>query len=186
MADSQPGLLIAREPAMITQDQLEALRGQRQEALNRLLLLARRNFILRVGEIQEAQRIPPMPPAALALLPFIELEGSRGSSLAEKAGISKQAAGKGIKAMEAMGLVRRQADRSDARAWRICFTKKGIDYMNRALQTIEQAEREVAARIGEQQLELLKHLLYRLAYGEERTPPQPVAAEQKRKKPSAG
>jgi DNA-binding MarR family transcriptional regulator len=149
---------------MITQQKLDALRAARERGLGRMLLLARRNFVLRVMDIQKQAGIPPMPPAAFALLPFIDLDGTRSSTLADKAGISKQAAGKGIHMMESMGLVRRQADASDARAWRICFTAKGIDYMNRALKTIGLAERELAAQIGSEDYEVLKQLLHRLAY----------------------
>ncbi|HSV44158.1 MAG TPA: MarR family winged helix-turn-helix transcriptional regulator [Ramlibacter sp.] len=78
----------------------------------------------------------------------LDLAGSRLTSLAERAGMSKQAMGDLVSQCEAWGLVRREADPRDARARTVCFTPTGLAWLAAFRQAVAQAEAEFQAEVG--------------------------------------
>jgi DNA-binding MarR family transcriptional regulator len=89
-------------------------------------------------------------------LPFIDLEGTRSSELARRAGISKQAVAKGVRELEAEGLLSRVVDSADARASLVCFTEGGINYLLGMHQAISDIETEYDALIGKPAMDVLR------------------------------
>lgn len=61
-----------------------------------MLLLARKDFVARLHAAMGDQ-LKDLPPAAGGMLPYIDLEGTRGTELARRMGVSKQAAGKAVR-----------------------------------------------------------------------------------------
>ena len=78
----------------------------------------------------------------------LELQGSRLTDLAEKAGMSKQAMGDLVDQCEAWGLVTREADVRDARARLVKFTPTGLAWLQAFKDAVAQAEREFRAEVG--------------------------------------
>lgn len=84
-----------------------------------------------------------------ALLPHLDLEGTRQSVLAERLGISKQAVAQLVDDLEALDMVSRQPDPQDARAKRICFTARGRKGLLQGLNVLQEMEQELARQLGE-------------------------------------
>ena len=79
----------------------------------------------------------------------LALAGSRPTELAARAGVSKQAMGKLVDQCEAWGLVRRQNDPRDARAWLVLFTPTGLAWLQAFEDAVAQAQAELHAAVGD-------------------------------------
>ena len=78
----------------------------------------------------------------------LELDGTRLTDLAQKAGMSKQAMGDLVDQCEAWGLVTRAPDSRDARARLVRFTPTGLDWLQAFRHAVVQAEAEFRADVG--------------------------------------
>jgi DNA-binding MarR family transcriptional regulator len=114
----------------------------------RLLFNAARNFEAGILRIVNARGFAKLRMAHLAVPRNMELSGTRITTLAQRASMTKQSMADLVVQCERMGLVARQPDPSDKRAKMIVFTPKG----RRLLAVIEQAitamEREMRSQIG--------------------------------------
>jgi DNA-binding MarR family transcriptional regulator len=90
-----------------------------------------------------------------ALLPHIDLEGTRITEIARRMNISKQAVNQALAEIEMMGLVRRVPDPSDGRAKLVRFTAKGRRELLLGLRVLGELESDLAAAIGESRLRRL-------------------------------
>jgi len=148
---------------MLGKHKLADLQKKRQSGMGRMLLLARKDFIERLSQAMQDRRAE-LPKASVTLLPFIDLEGTRSTEIARRMGVSKQAAAKAVKALESTGLTMRAPDETDARAFRVCFTPKGLRYMMKLHDAIDQVELEYAKLLGAAQIEALRQALFVIAY----------------------
>ncbi|MDB5858825.1 MAG: regulatory protein MarR [Ramlibacter sp.] len=78
----------------------------------------------------------------------LELNGTRLTDLADRAGMSKQAMGDLVDQCEAWGLVTREADPRDARARVVQFTPTGLAWLQAFKDAVAQAEREFRVEVG--------------------------------------
>lgn len=97
-----------------------------------------------------------------ALISNLTVEGSHISSIAERAGVSKQAMGQLAKELEAKGLIQRVPDPDDKRAVLLKFTEKGYQFLETAYQIKLEIEAEYARQIGEENMHILRDLLGQL------------------------
>ncbi len=148
---------------MQTKEQIDELRIKRRYGIGRMLLLARKDFVTRL-HVAMGDELKDLPPAAGGMLPYIDLEGTRGTELARRMGVSKQAAGKAVRDLEASGLVTRVQDLSDARAFKVQFSPKGLDYMMRMHEAIEHIEADYEKLLGTDKLQNLRAALCEMAY----------------------
>ncbi|HWV38681.1 MAG TPA: MarR family transcriptional regulator [Vulgatibacter sp.] len=102
---------------------------------------------------------PSVRPAHTLLLPHIDLEGTNATELAARIGVSKQAVGELVDDLEAQGLLERVPDPRDRRAKLVRFTAKGRKGLLAGLAVLMEKEAEVAARLGERQMESLGRTL---------------------------
>lgn len=149
---------------MISSKKLAQLRATRPFGIGRLFLLARRDFSNRITQKMadkhpDGGRIP-----GSSLLPFIDLEGTRSTELAKRAGISKQAVAKVLKELEEAGLVTRTEDQTDGRAQLVRFTEAGVGYLLQIHAAIKAIEQEYEALLGADQLRALRSSLSLLVY----------------------
>ena len=144
------------------------------EHIGRLLLRAHRVYGERALAKLHARGHRDLGMAHVTLLPYIDPdEGTRTSTLGERAGISKQAAGQIVSDLETAGYVRRAGEEGDARASRVLFTKKGRQLFDDALAVKHDIDGELAAVIGAKGLENLRKLLVQFLEAE--PPPSPPA-----------
>jgi DNA-binding MarR family transcriptional regulator len=78
----------------------------------------------------------------------LDLQGTRLTELAQKAGMSKQAMGDLVDQCEAWGLVTREPDARDARARVVQFTPTGLLWLQAFKDAVAQAEREFRVEVG--------------------------------------
>lgn len=134
--------------------------GWRLTHLGRLLGHAMRRFDDRVLHLMAHDIDVPLALSNLAaraqvsaahihITRHLELQGTRLTELAERAGMSKQAMGDLVDQCEAWGLVTRQPDPRDARARLVRFTPTGLLWLQAFRAAVRQAEREFRAEVGQ-------------------------------------
>lgn len=99
---------------------------------------------------------PRLRTSHTALLPHLDVEGTRLVDLAGRVGTSKQAVGQLVDDLEVLGIVERVADPEDGRARRIRLTRAGFQALLHGLGVLEQLERDLAKAIGRPSLERLR------------------------------
>jgi DNA-binding MarR family transcriptional regulator len=125
----------------------------------RLLGHAMRRFDARVLELMAHNVDVPLALSNLAaraqvsaahihITRHLELNGTRLTDLAERAGMSKQAMGDLVDQCEAWGLVTRTPDPRDARARLVQFTPTGLAWLQAFKDAVAQAEGEFRAEVG--------------------------------------
>lgn len=78
----------------------------------------------------------------------LELQGTRLTALAARAGMTKQAMTTLVSQCEAWGMVERSDDPTDARAKRICFTAAGLAWVQAYQDAVAQAHTELEQAVG--------------------------------------
>jgi DNA-binding MarR family transcriptional regulator len=104
-----------------------------------------------------------LTPAQKQVIVHLPLAGARLTELAARAGVSKQAMMKLVDGLESIGYVRRADDPDDQRAKRVLLTRRGRTLIDDGLDIVADLEREHAAKIGRESLDLLQRELTRLA-----------------------
>jgi len=94
---------------------------------------------------------------------MLDPAGTRASVVAERMGISKQAASQFIDELERNGYVERIADPADARAKLVRCTRKGAKYRRDIDAARDAIEREVVPKLGQRGLTELRTQLKRIA-----------------------
>lgn len=153
---------------MVKKNQLQALQASRRYGVGRLLLLARADFLDRLIDHMGGSETTMQ--ARGRLLPYIDLDGTRSVDLARRMGITKQAVGKLVKELEEDGLLRREPDGADGRAFLVKFTESGQEYLARMHKSIQQIESEYTTLVGTERMRALREALTLIAYGENQTP----------------
>jgi DNA-binding MarR family transcriptional regulator len=149
---------------MATRSRLQALQTSRRWGIGRLLLLARRDFLERLGGKMTGDHETIMQ-ARGRLLPYIDIDGTRSVDLARRLGVTKQAVGRLVKELEEDGLLCREPDGADGRAFLVKFTDDGLEYLTRMHKCISQIEREYERMVGERRMAVARDVLARIAYG---------------------
>jgi DNA-binding MarR family transcriptional regulator len=98
------------------------------------------------------QRGHHLQTAQTKVLVHLDMEGTRLTDLARRAGISKQAMGKLVDELEKLGYVCRDPH-SDGRAKTIQFTPKGLRLLRDSSAIVEESWRHYAEHFGEARLE---------------------------------
>lgn len=149
---------------MATRHRLQALQASRRYGIGRLLLLARRDFLERLAIKMESDSATVVQ-ARGRLLPYIDLDGTRSADLARRMGLTKQAVGKLVRELEAEGLLYREPDGADGRAFLVKFTDAGIEYLSRLHRCISQIERDYERGVGADRMQAVREALSLIAYG---------------------
>ena len=91
-----------------------------------------------------------------AVFQFLDDDGTTVSTLAERAGVSKQAMADLVVHLESHGYVTRQPDPSDGRAKLVLLTGRGREIMDIATETVPAIEKQLADLVGERRLVQLR------------------------------
>jgi len=98
----------------------------------------------------------------MAVLQFPGPDGVRPGTLAERAGMSKQAMNQLLQSLEAAGYIARSAARDDGRTRMVRFTERGHAAYSKISDILRDIEREWAAELGPEPFAELKALLTRV------------------------
>jgi DNA-binding MarR family transcriptional regulator len=99
------------------------------------------------------------PSYGSVLLPLFEDDGLRMGQIAERARLSKQTMTTMVRLCERDGLVYREQDLHDGRAFRIHLTKRAKDFRPSAEKVLRELDRQVLATLGERQRDALSRAL---------------------------
>ncbi len=149
---------------MVTRSRLQALQASRRHGIGRLLLLARRDFLERLARKMNGSNEAVMQ-ARGHLLPYVDVDGTRSVDLARRMGVTKQAVGKLVKELEEDGLLFREPDGADGRAFLVKFTEAGLEYLRRMHKCISQIERDYERLVGTERMKEVREALSLIAYG---------------------
>ena len=98
----------------------------------------------------------------MAVLQFPGPHGVRPGTLAERAGMSKQALNQLLVSLEAAGYIARSAAKQDGRTRVVRLTKRGRDAYAKISEILRDIEREWIAELGPKQFADLKTILTRV------------------------
>jgi DNA-binding MarR family transcriptional regulator len=98
----------------------------------------------------------------IAVLQFPGPDGVRPGTLAERAGISKQAMNQLLRSLEGLGYIVRSAAPDEGRSRIIRFTKRGRAAYSKIHDILRDIEHEWSAELGSKQFAQLKELLSRV------------------------
>ena len=97
--------------------------------------------------------------AHTALLPHIDLDGTRLTDLASRLGVTKQAAGQLVDELVEMGMLERAPDPADARAKLVRFTRRGKAGILDGLAVLKEIEGEIEQLVGKSRMRTLHDVL---------------------------
>jgi DNA-binding MarR family transcriptional regulator len=125
-----------------------------------LLAKASQRWNERLAEGFDAQGFGEVRPSyGSVLLPLFEEDGLRMGQIAKRARLSKQTMTTLIRLCERDGLVVRERDPHDARAFRIKLTKRARDFRPVAGQILCELDQNVLTVLGERQTTALRRAL---------------------------
>lgn len=116
--------------------------------IGRLLNNAVRRFESRVFELLSGAGHSEARLTHLNLTRNLDVGGTRITELARRAEMTKQAMGELVVQCEALGLVYRESDPTDARAKIVKFTPSGLKWLAAFRSALQQAEREMRQELG--------------------------------------
>lgn len=136
-------------------DYRERLRGAKRASTAQLLIRCAR-LVNEQGLARARERFGvPIRASHTALLPHIDLEGTRLTELARRVGVSKQAVGQLVGELETMGVVERVPDPDDGRAKQIRFTDDGRRSLLDGLAVLGEVDDALRARLGARRMQSL-------------------------------
>lgn len=97
--------------------------------------------------------------AQMALIQNLDLHGTRLTTIAARASMTKQSMLELVDKAEALGFVERRADPDDRRAKIIAFTPTGLEMLERVREGVALAERHMAEVIGSAFVSVIKEQL---------------------------
>lgn len=136
-----------------------AIRAWRDQTLYRLLFRASRAETTATLEGVRELGYTDVSLADTTLLANIDMGGTVITSLAGRAGITRQAASQRIAALETLGYVVRRSHDSDGRAAVVSRTARGRALLNDALDVVEELESGYAKLLGAEQVATLRSIL---------------------------
>lgn len=146
----------------MTQEDLERIGEWRQQHVGRLFLRAHRDFSERALEKLTARGHAGLGLAHTTLLPHLDIDGTRITTLAERAGVTKQAIGQLVADLEQRGYVERTVDQRDRRAVLVSFTEAGRRFLRDSEAIKHEIEAEYTARLGTERMAELRAALVTL------------------------
>jgi DNA-binding MarR family transcriptional regulator len=135
------------------------LRAWRDSTLYRLLFRASRAESTETVARIQARGHPTMTLGYANLLSNLDVDGTTISSLARRAGVTRQAASQQLVDIERDGYVVREPDPADGRAVLVRQTPRGRGLLATALEVVKGLEAEYAEAVGVEQLATLKRTL---------------------------
>lgn len=143
----------------LTSEQIQALRHHN---IGRYFLRASRLYADIAYEKLKAYDYPNVTMVHLTVIRHIDVEGTRTSVVAERAGMTKQAVGQVVATLEDEGYVIREADPSDGRAQLVKYTDKGWQFLLDTHDIKISIESEFSEILGESEFNQLRDMMIKL------------------------
>ena len=144
-------------------ESLARLHARRKRVLGRLVTRLSVNIQEQTIEALHALGFDDLRLSHNNVLIHVEAQGTRITTLAERAKMTKQGMSKLVREVEALGYVERLPDPDDRRAQLVRLTNRGIELMEHALVYFDQKEASLRRRLGDQAYDQLLETLNTLA-----------------------
>ena len=138
---------------------MEHLLDMRQQNIGRLLQQAFRRFNTKAIEKLHERGHDGLTLAHTLLLSNLDIEGTRITVLAERAGITKQSMGQLVTDLEKRGYIERKEDTVDRRASLVFFRQLGWQFLEDAYEVKQEIEAEYKSILGEDEFNRLREAL---------------------------
>lgn len=135
----------------------------RTENFGRLLLIALNNWQESLAKGLQEKGFKDVRSSHISLLRHIDMDGTRITEIAERAGITKQAVGQLVKVCESLNLVTTIPDKVDRRAKIVVFTDHGRELILEQQAIIAAIDAAVQERIGKREFKNLRRHLAKLS-----------------------
>lgn len=143
-----------------------SLAARRRGNLGRLLFRGYRAINLRLLDELRAAGHPGLRLGHVGVLSNLDYaHGTRQVTLAERAGVTKQAIGPVVRELQQLGYVRTDPDPSDHRAKLVSLTARGRQVIEHAQPVIDRIEDSIRVSVGAAQYQELEQLLLSLLAG---------------------
>jgi DNA-binding MarR family transcriptional regulator len=139
------------------------IRRYRNSKLYRSLTRTLRVYNRRLVAGLHARGFTDFSPAFPQLLSNLDIGGTRINVLAARAGITRQAAGQLLVAIERCGYAQRRPAPDDARATIVTFTPRGRRLLATVFELVEEIEASFAGIVGARTFATLRTALARIA-----------------------
>jgi DNA-binding MarR family transcriptional regulator len=136
-----------------------------------LLQLLSRDFERRARGTLRARGHTELLPSHQVVFASLGRAGTRLTTLAQQAGMTKQAMGQIVDDLEKLGYVERIPDPRDGRAKIVRFTAAGLDFVCDAAEVLDEIWHEYADLLGARELERVQDTLHKLLRGVRRGAP---------------
>lgn len=143
--------------------QLADIIALRPKLLIRLLSIVKKDYDARLTEHLQKNGYADFKIGDMVLMANISTEGTINNELAKKARITKQAMSKVVKNLEAMGYIITRKHETDNRATVIFLSEKGKQLMIDMFGAVQEIQTFYTGIIGEQDADLLRDILFKLA-----------------------
>ncbi|MQW87788.1 MarR family winged helix-turn-helix transcriptional regulator [Sinorhizobium saheli] len=130
-----------------------------------------RIFESKIIENLKAKGHDELTAAHINLTRNLDEDGTRLTELARRASLTKQSMSELVDQVERTGLIEKRRDPDDGRAKLVCFTDKGLVWLEAFHQSLEVAEREMREQLGPALVDLIVEALGK--YVEGQTPKGP-------------
>ena len=115
-----------------------------------------RTLIDRLHAELARQGHPDVRPSYGFAMQAIGVQGATASEIGRRLGVSKQAAGKTVERLEALGYVERADDPADARRKIVRLTAHGVDVLRRSAEIFDELRAEWARTLGGDRMRALE------------------------------
>lgn len=136
------------------------------ENIGRLLLRATRGFDVDLNTRLRTRGYADIRLAHSAVFAYLDVDGTRGVDLAERAGMTKQSMAELVDDLVGKGYLERRPDPTDRRAKLIVATARGRRHMRDGVAEIGRIEAAYRVRLGEQDMTALRSMLTMLGEAE--------------------
>jgi DNA-binding MarR family transcriptional regulator len=120
----------------------------RHENVGRLLLNGFRHFEAHLLEHLQTQGYTDVRPVHLSVMRQMDIDGTRITTIAERARITKQAISQFVGECEKLDLIERRPDPTDGRAKMVCFTARGLRLIHDSQAAFKEFEGDVIQILG--------------------------------------
>jgi len=132
-----------------------------QRAANLRLRLLRASRVINIEIVNglHKQGFTELTSSHTALLSNLDLEGSRLTDIAQRAGMTKQAMGRLADELISLNYIKRSRCEADRRAVKLTFTSNGLKLMNLSFTIMNDIEMRCAKNIGDKRFNSLLNSL---------------------------
>ena len=146
----------------LNDDVLKDLAASASTDVGRLLQASARSLTVAIWERAVASGHPEIRRSHSAIFDNLDADGTRISTLAARAGISRQAMGAMVREVEELGYLQSTPDERDGRATVVGLTPRGADFCHAAIDAATEVNREVDELLGRESANALRAQLHTL------------------------